>query len=352
MAGPPTSVFDRHPAFTRGYLLTCDWAGTAPPPDVEQRIPRLAGEMVHDLYARFRELPRASREALRASWPKREPRCRLDEMGVHPTWITAHLQSEPPPTLLLALGELKPDLGREVLRSFWPRVKPGHGEPIEVKPLAPAWSGELRRWLYRRFVHAAFSPLRQEPLDHLASLDAPRIWLFAQDLGREELACLAAASVEEIEALLHRLRSGQAVELKRWLGLSDDGSSSGPVDSGPVDSGPVDSGPIAVRPKAGRPPELDSERFRIAAERVCAVFDLEDGEGNFLGLLGLRSLAAVLSRHPREYAERIAHQIDVPIAKRFLTWRDTQGARGGDFRFEESLRSTQAISAQTTGESA
>jgi hypothetical protein len=221
-------------------------------------------------------------------------------------------------------------------------VKPSQGEPIEVKPLAPAWSGELRRWLYRRFVHAAPSPLRQEPLDHLASLDAPGIWLFAQDLGREELACLAAASPEEIEALLNRLPSGQAAELKRWLGVRDDDSS----------SGPVDSGPIAARAKSGPAPVLDSERFRVAVERVCAVLDLEDGEGNFLGLLGLRSLAAVLAAHSREYAQRIAHQIDVPIAKRFLAWRDALGARGGEFRFEESLRRAQAISAQARGESA
>lgn len=256
MADSTTFPFDRCAGFTRGYLLACDWAGAAPS-DAERRIPRLEVENVDDLYQRFRQLPRATRESLRASWPKREPRARLDETGVHPSWLTALLQSEPAATLLLALGELKPEVGREVLRTFWPRVKPTQGEPIEVRPLAPAWSGELRRWLYRRFPHAAPSALRQDALDRLALLDAQQLWLHAQDLGREELG---------------------------------------------------------------------------------------EGEASMLGEAGLRILATRLAAHPREYAERIAHQMGTSLAERFLEARDeaagphTQPSAPGDSSREDSTR--------------
>ena len=265
MADSATTPFDRCAAFTRGYLLACDWAGSEPV-EAEGRIPRLANDDVHDLYLRFRQLPRATREAMRASWPKREPRCRLDQTGVHPSWLTAQLQSEPAATLLLALGELKPEVGREVLRSFWPRVKPSQGEPIEVRPLAPAWSGELRRWLFRRFPHAAPSSVREDPVDRLAFLDAQQLWLLAQDLGREQLANAHPAKAYHVEQ--------------------------------------------------------DSATSRGAAETVRAVLDVEEGDPNFSGSIGLHTLAAQLAQHPREYAERIAHQMDMPLAERFLARRD------------------------------
>lgn len=268
MAESQAISFDRCAAFTRGYLLACDWAGSAPV-DAEGKIPRLANEGVHDLYLRFRQLPRATREALRASWPKREPRCRLDESGVHPSWLTELLQSEPAATLLLALGELKPEVGREVLRSFWPRVKPSQGDPLEVRPLAPAWSGELRRWLFRRFAHAAPSALREDSAERSAFLDAQQLWLLAQDLGREELAKARAAEQNRRE-----------------------------------------------------PPGDHSAESRAASARVESVLDLDEGDPNYLGAIGLHTLATQLAEHPREYAERIAHQMDVSLAERFLARRD------------------------------
>lgn len=286
-----------------------------------------------DLYGRFRQLPRSSREALRASWPKREPRCRLDEAGVHPTWLTAHLEAEPAATLLVALGEIKRELGREVLRSLWPRVKSNRDDELEIRPLSPAWSGELRRWLFRSFVHTAPSLERSEPIDPLTALDAQQVWLLAQDLGREEIATLAAARPREIGALLQRLSSAHAAELGRWLGLESS------------ESGPTDTMQLSSRTKSADRKELDSERFKVASEDVCVVLELSEGEANFLGSIGLRCLAAVLAAYPREQTRRIAQRMGLPLAQRLLAWRDEIEERG-DFsatRNEEILRKLTAL---------
>jgi hypothetical protein len=302
-------------SFTRGYLLACDWAGRRPESAVGERIPRLAGEGTPALYDSFRLLPRTSREALRITWSKRERRCRLDELvGLHPSWLTDHLGDESAASLLVALGEINPDLGREVLRALWPRLKPCAGEEVEVRPLAPAWSGELRRWIFRRFVHAAPSPTRDHPLDRLASLDPQQVWLFAQDLGRDELRRVAEAAPSEVDSLLRRLPHDQAVQLGRLLAAMQNGvEPEGTTDTMQISLDPV--------PQVRRD-EVDAGGFHAAAEHIRAVFEVAEIDANILGSIGLRSLAAALAAYPRTYALQLAQRMGLPLATRMLAWRD------------------------------
>ena len=320
-------------SFTRGYLLACDWAGRRPESAVEERIPRLAGEGVPALYDSFRLLPRTSREALRITWSKRERRCRLDEVvGLHPSWLTDHLGDESAASLLVALGEIRPELGREVLRALWPSLKPRAGEEIEVRPLAPAWSGELRRWLFRRFVHAAPSPTRDHPPDRLASLDAQQVWLFVQDLGRDELTRVAEAAPSEVDSLLRGLPHDQAVQLRRLLASVLNGVPEGSTDTMQISFDPVQ--------QEGRD-EVGAGGFHAAAEHIRAVLELAEIDANILGSIGLRSLAAVLAAYPRAYALQIAQRMGLPLAERMLAWRDDFEARGAanpPERNEEILR--------------
>jgi hypothetical protein len=341
MASPDVPSLSECRSFTRGFLLACDWAGRRPESSVEQRVPRLQGEEIPKLYDSFRLLPRASREGLRSTWARRERRCRLDEeVGLHSSWLTELLAGESGATLLVALGEIRPELGRDVLRALWPQVKPRPGDEVEVKPMEPAMAGALRRWLFRGFVHAAASPARDHPLDRLAAVDPQQMWLFAQDLGRDELTRVAEAAPIEVDALLRRMPNDQAVQLSRLLGSVLEGAHFPASTDTMQISAPAQASPTARR----------ADAFETAVRHIRAVLDLAETEANVLGSIGLRALASVLAGHPRDHALRVAQKMDRALAFRMLGWRDSFEERGEpcpESRREEILRKAAALGAET-----
>lgn len=254
-------------AFTRGFLLAMDWANATPRPNLDQRVPRLAGEDIPVLYGTFRALPLASRQSLRITWAKREPLQRIDErVELHPSWMTERLRPEPPTTLLLALGELPPEMGRDVLRTLWPKVRPSRPEDSlgEITPLQPALAGHLRRRLFTRFVRLRVTETATGRFTRLLDLDAAELWLLSQELGRIE-----------------RARTRSATD-------SDD----------------------------------------TAAKHLQVVEDISKSEDQVVGLLGLRLLAVTLALAPREYCLHVAQKMAYPIAQHLLDWRDSDDSSG------------------------
>jgi len=258
-------------AFTRGFLLAMDWANSGTRSGLEERVPRLAGEDVPALYGAFRALPEESRQSMRITWAKREPLQRIDgRLKIHSSWMTELLSQEQSSTLLLALGELPPEMGRKVLRALWPKVRPSKPEDSvgEMKPLQPALAGHLRRRLFANFVRVSDSPQagnrENDRFGRLLDLDRSEVWLLCQELGRSVQAQAESAA---------------------------------------------DPSPSAI------------EHLRVVRE----IFGSED---SIVGHLGLRLLALALAAAPRSFSLSIAQQMARPIGQHLLTWRDESDRDG------------------------
>ena len=250
--------------------------------DAATRVPRLAGQNLEQEFEAIKLLPADRRAALGNVWLSSTKRMRVDEvLGVHWSWLTDELLQEQSPALvLLALGCLRGDAPKELLRAIWPRMRGAKSADLDVPKPSPALAAALRRTVHARFTLLGDRPREDQPAAGLLLLKPRELYLLVQDLGLREIT--RAGGSEHREGVVRLLKDYQSAEVARIAKLLKGQSQ--------ADAGSADT--------------EESREGGIAVGLVKQAVEATGGEGDVVGLVGLGKLALALAAEPSAVRSR------------------------------------------------
>lgn len=298
---------DAATSFARGFLLASHWAEFAPDTDAATRVPRLAGQNLEQEFEAIGLLPADRRAALGTVWLSSTKRMRVDEvLGVHWSWLTDGLLQETSPALvLLALGCLRGNAPKELLRAIWPKMRGAKSTDLDVPKPGPAFAAALRRTVHARFTLLGDRPREDQPSAGLLLLKPRELYLLVQDLGLREISRAGGSKHREgVVRLLKDYQSAEVARIARQL-------------KGQTQAGAEDADGEEVR--AGG----------IAVDLVKQAVDATGGEGDVVGLVGLGKLALALREEPPPFVHVLAQRMQKKLGERLIDWHESAaGVRG------------------------